>query len=259
MAKRIKSQLKIIAIIIPVLFSISYSITAVKKIIPADEKKSFVLLELFTSEGCSSCPAADEAVASLAVKYKGQLFVLGFHVDYWNKLGWKDVYSNLDYSERQRDYATAFSLNSIYTPQVVVNGHKEFVGSSKKLIEETIATELRKPLSYIIKLTAQVTKDRMIELSYNTTDTDATDNLNIALIQLQATTSVKRGENSGKVLGHINIVRSFKTIEPGGIQTGKLIFTLPANLSVNQCKLIAFTQNKNNKFITGITEASVLP
>lgn len=254
-----KGKLKILTAIISILFSLSYSITAVKKITPADEKKSFVLLELFTSEGCSSCPAADETVASLAVKYKGQLFVLGFHVDYWNKLGWKDVYSNLDYSERQRDYATAFSLNSIYTPQVVVNGHKEFVGSSKKIIDETIATELRKPLSYTIKLIAQETKDRMIDINYSTTDTDATDNLNIALVQLEAITNVKRGENSGKILAHINIVRIFKTIDSGGILTGKLMLTLPSDLSFNQCKLIAFTQNKNNKFITGITEASVLP
>lgn len=254
-----KGKKKILTAIIPILFSLSYTITAVEKKSHTDGQMNRVLLELYTSEGCSSCPAADEAVASLAVKYKGQLFVLGFHVDYWNKLGWKDAYSNQDYSERQRDYAAAFSLNSIYTPQVVVNGYKEFVGSAKKNIDETIATERTKPLSYTIKLIAQLTKDRMIDISFSTTDTDATDNLNIALIQLQATTNVTRGENSGKALEHINIVRIFKTIDLGGVLTGKLMFTLPADLSFNQCKLIAFTQNKNNKFITGITEASVFP
>ncbi|MFM9910503.1 MAG: DUF1223 domain-containing protein [Chitinophagaceae bacterium] len=246
-------------LILPIVLFHSYTIPIVETNSYEDKQMNRVLIELFTSEGCSSCPAADEAVASLAAKYKGQLFVLGFHVDYWNKLGWKDVYSNLDYTERQRDYAAAFSLNSIYTPQVVINGHKEFVGSSKKVIDETIATELRKPLSYTIKLIAQETKGRMIEITYSTTGSDATDNLNIALVQLEAITNVKRGENSGKILAHINIVRMFKTIDFGGTLTGRLMLTLPSDLSFNECKLIAFTQNKINKFITGITEASVLP
>src|SRR5947209_3544323 len=87
----------------------------------------FAVVELFTSEGCSSCPAADETLAKVAREYPENVYVLGFHVDYWDRLGWKDVYSSADYTNRQREYAQQFNLNSIYTPEVVVNGRVEFV------------------------------------------------------------------------------------------------------------------------------------
>src|SRR5580765_6254972 len=76
----------------------------------------FAVVELFTSEGCSSCPPADEAVAKILKEYKGNVYVLGYHVDYWNNYGWKDVFSSADYSSRQKNYAKTFQLHSIYTP-----------------------------------------------------------------------------------------------------------------------------------------------
>src|SRR5450631_4033183 len=82
-------------------------------------KKGFAVVELFTSEGCSSCPPADEAVAELAKDYTSNVYVLGFHVDYWNYLGWKDEFCAADYSNRQQEYAAVLNLSSIYTPQVI--------------------------------------------------------------------------------------------------------------------------------------------
>ena len=82
----------------------------------------FAVVELFTSEGCSSCPPADAAVAKLLHDYKENVYVLGFHVDYWNYLGWKDNFSCAAYSARQQQYGRTFQLNSVYTPQVIVNG-----------------------------------------------------------------------------------------------------------------------------------------
>src|ERR1700743_1770155 len=87
-----------------------------------DKRKGFAVVELFTSEGCSSCPPADKALAELAAKYPDNVFVLGFHVDYWDRLGWKDIYSGAQYTQRQKDYAQLFKLESIYTPEAVVNG-----------------------------------------------------------------------------------------------------------------------------------------
>src|SRR4051812_5679316 len=85
-------------------------------------KSGFAVVELFTSEGCSSCPPADEAVANLLASYSANVYVLGFHVDYWNNLGWKDAYSSAGYSQRQQKYGSILHLSSIYTPQAIVNG-----------------------------------------------------------------------------------------------------------------------------------------
>src|SRR6187402_1594915 len=90
----------------------------------------FAVVELYTSEGCSSCPPADELVSKIQKESNGQpVYILAFHVDYWNRLGWKDVFGDAAYSKRQNDYAQYLKLPSVYTPQIVVNGKKEFVGS----------------------------------------------------------------------------------------------------------------------------------
>src|SRR5580765_4213272 len=89
----------------------------------------FAVIELFTSEGCSSCPPADEAMIDIENEFKKNVYVIGYHVDYWNYLGWKDIFSNAGWTDRQKAYAQELKLNNIYTPQVVINGSSEFVGS----------------------------------------------------------------------------------------------------------------------------------
>src|ERR1700739_857201 len=94
--------------------------------------KGFAVVELFTSEGCSSCPPADQLVARIQQEDQDQpVYILAFHVDYWDRQGWKDGFSDSRYTQRQRRYATWLNLESIYTPQIVVNGRKEFVGSQE--------------------------------------------------------------------------------------------------------------------------------
>jgi hypothetical protein len=110
--------------------------------------QGFAVVELFTSEGCSSCPPADEAVADIARQYKNNVFILAYHVDYWNYLGWKDMFSNSAYSNRQKQYASLLNVSSVYTPQIIVNGKTEFVGSDKIKLEQTISKELN---SQVIK------------------------------------------------------------------------------------------------------------
>ncbi len=98
------------------------------KEIPEDTK-GFALLELFTSEGCSSCPAADALLAKIQQEAQGKpIYVLAYHVDYWDRLGWKDIFSNRDFTRRQNEYGGWMNLNSVYTPQVVINGSNEAVG-----------------------------------------------------------------------------------------------------------------------------------
>src|SRR6187455_337133 len=110
------------------LLTISFSTAGLKNKM-AKEKDGFALVELFTSEGCSSCPPADAILEEVQKKYIDKnVLVVAYHVDYWDKLGWKDIFSNAFFTERQEYYSNIFRLNSIYTPQVVINGRKEFVG-----------------------------------------------------------------------------------------------------------------------------------
>jgi hypothetical protein len=129
---------------IMILTGLSFSISGngpVKE--PAVIEPGFAVVELFTSEGCSSCPAADELAIALSKEYTGNVYFLGYHVDYWNYIGWKDRFSAADHTELQRQYASAFRLNSIYTPQVVINGKREFVGSDQTRLRRRSWKNLR--------------------------------------------------------------------------------------------------------------------
>ncbi len=105
-------------------------------------KKVPVLVELFTSEGCSSCPPADRVLAQLEKERTtadAEIITLALHVDYWNYLGWKDEFSSSVYSQRQNGYAEKFNLDSIYTPQMVVDGQNQFVGSNLGTAQKAIS------------------------------------------------------------------------------------------------------------------------
>jgi hypothetical protein len=113
----------------------------------AMSQKPFALVELFTSEGCSSCPPADELLSSVknnALKNGQNIITLSYHVDYWNKLGWKDPYSKHQYTVRQENYSRVIPGKEMYTPQAIVNGEYAFVGSNKTAMKENIEKGLRK-------------------------------------------------------------------------------------------------------------------
>ncbi|MES2112408.1 MAG: DUF1223 domain-containing protein [Bacteroidota bacterium] len=105
--------------------------------------KGFAVIELFTSEGCSSCPSADALVARVEKEATDKpVYILAYHVDYWNRLGWKDAFTSPEYSARQSQYADWLNLSSVYTPQIVVNGRKEFVGSEEGTLRNAIKSDL---------------------------------------------------------------------------------------------------------------------
>src|SRR5947209_6278424 len=107
-----------------------------------------VVVELFTSQGCSSCPPADALLSDLAhdASLRGRVIPLAFHVDYWDRLGWRDPFSSAEWSRRQYFYVRALSVASAYTPQIVVNGAQQFVGSDRAALEEAlVAMSHRKP------------------------------------------------------------------------------------------------------------------
>jgi hypothetical protein len=214
----------------------------------------FAVVELFTSEGCSSCPPADEVAARLR-DAKKNVFILAYHVDYWDRLGWKDPFSNSFSSKRQQDYAAALGLNNIYTPQMVVNGETEFVGSDETRLLQTVDRDLRQSDPVSLSLRAAQDPGNQIRV---TCSTESSENLSlqVALVQDHAETNVHRGENAGKLLHHVNIVRDLKTVSMfRGSST--LSFQLPSGISAADCRVIAFLQENQHGRIRGAAATAI--
>src|SRR4030095_16109834 len=168
---------------------------------PDSDPNSFAVLELFTSEGCSSCPPADRLLPQLA-SAGSNIIPLSFHVDYWNHLGWTDPFSRAEFSERQREYGERFRLESIYTPQLIINGEYELVGSSRSTAEADIKKVLKENPEVQIKID-EVKKDAnklsiRCHLEGNWKQAD----LAAALVQKHAEMKIKGGENNGSKLSH---------------------------------------------------------
>jgi len=186
----------------------------------SDIRRTPVLVELFTSEGCSSCPPADALLEKLdrAQPVNGaELIVLSEHVDYWNDIGWKDPYSSHDYSERQSAYASRFGRGSIYTPQMVIDGHLELVGSDERgairaIENETKIAKVSLTLSAIRfenddKLSLHVESD---PLGPSVRADSA--GLFLAIADDSDESQVSRGENAGRTLKHVAVLRSLVAV-----------------------------------------------
>jgi hypothetical protein len=217
--------------------------------------KGFAVVELFTSEGCSSCPRADAEVEKISVLHPDDVYVLGFHVDYWNRLGWKDEFSDRAYSERQSGYAGHFNLSGVYTPQVVINGKEQLVGSDATGINKSVDTEIRNATNHSIELSAIGSAGNTVQVIYKTGAT-ANTAVNIALVQIAAQTNVKAGENGGRTLHHINIVRDFKTVNITG-KTGTESVSLPKGIMAKECKVIVYLQQQLTREVTGVAVALI--
>jgi hypothetical protein len=180
-----------------------------------DAPRSPVLVELFTSEGCSSCPPADALLERLDRSQQlsgAELIVLSEHVDYWNDIGWKDPYSSHEYSERQSAYAAHFALGSSYTPQMIVDGHYEFVGSDERVAKEAIANAtkvMKTPVTVSSRLNDEKTPILHIEtgpLPSSSTAVSAV--IFIAIADDIDESHVNGGENAGRTLKHVAVLRS---------------------------------------------------
>ncbi len=166
-----------------------------------------VVLELFTSEGCNSCPPADALLGRLAGR--SELLPLAFHVDYWDYLGWKDPFSSKAATERQYGYSRALG-DMIYTPQLVVDGVRDAIGSDEAAVDLAIEAEKAQP-----KLRLAVRRGAGGELKVSIPAGDARSSpasVYLALFDHAHETSVGRGENSGRTLTEFNIVREWRKV-----------------------------------------------
>ena len=220
----------------------------------SSESSAVVVLELFTSQGCSSCPPADELLTqinNLGVEHDLPVICLSFHVDYWNSLGWKDPYSQAQFSERQRLYARRFKSRSVYTPQLIVDGREEFVGSKASAAREAIRTALKRPSQVQVDLKAKWLKDRnAVSIAYALQGPIDNELMNVAIVQKQGSNEVPRGENAGRALSHVNIVRHFETVRLKRA-SGELSVEMPKGLAPGDARVAAFVQNSKSANITG--------
>jgi hypothetical protein len=190
--------------------------------------RNAVLVELFTSEGCSSCPPADALLGHLRQDFAGRSFEvipLGFHVDYWNSLGWRDRFSSTEFSRRQEQYAHALRLDGPYTPQMVVDGETEFVGSERARANTAIAEAASRSPRAQVELSV-ATADKLIVKVASAENGAA---VMLAITEDNLSTKVGAGENNGRELRHAAVVRELRQL--GTIQNGSFKADIPLTIA----------------------------
>jgi hypothetical protein len=216
-----------------------------------------VLVELFTSEGCSSCPSADRLLARLAADQPvpGALVVpLSLHVDYWNHLGWKDPFSSPQYTERQGAYARRFgSPGRVYTPQMVVDGRTEFVGSDERAARRAIGESAREPKA-IVRVVPNATGAARVTVA----DVPGDAEVFIAVIEDGIVSEVTSGENAGRRLAHMAVARNLFAagrVDP----TGRFDATVPVESGRAARRVLAFVQERGTGHVLGVSAPADLP
>jgi hypothetical protein len=224
--------------------------TRLLKTVAKSENKGFAVVELFTSEGCSSCPPADQLIAKIQKEDADKpVYILAFHVDYWNSLGWKDGFSSADYSKRQRDYASYLHLESVYTPQAVVNGKTEFVGSEEGTLRGAIQKSLSKTPEAKLTISAPAPIGNKLPIAYTTEGANKTTSLLIAMVEKNAQTKVERGENGGRTLSHVQIVRKLQKVNLN-TASGSTVIALPPDFDARSWEVIGILQDTSTGEIT---------
>ena len=221
-----------------------------------NNQSGFAVVELFTSQGCSSCPAADKVLSEIiddARKNNKPVYALSYHVDYWNKYGWKDPYSSFSFTTRQNNYVSAMNADEVYTPQVFVNGKIYFVGSDKKKLQSEIDKELKTPAKQTLQISkSSVAKTDTLVLNYAVSKPDKNFSLVVAIVQRGLQNKIGKGENSGKVLTQDNVVRVFEIFSVDTAK-GTVQFALKKFKPEKNCSLYAYLQQKQTKQILAAT------
>jgi hypothetical protein len=229
-----------------------------------------VLVELFTSEGCSSCPPADRLLRTLETqKIAGaEVIVLSEHVDYWDYLGWRDPFSNAQFSKRQSDYGLMFKNNGIYTPQMIVNGRVEFVGNDPRLAEKEITASVGRPVATVRVSTLSLeTPDRgkhvaTVQLVVgDLPQTSPKDELEVmlAVTETGLRSKPKDGENHNRELEHTGVVRTL--VKAGRVEApgfaAKVKVPLDPSWKRSSLRVVAFVQERKSRIVWGAAQSTL--
>jgi hypothetical protein len=238
---------------------------------PGSAPRSTVVVELFTSEGCSSCPPADDVLSQLAHQQPVadvEVLALSEHVDYWDRLGWRDPFSSPAFSSRQSNYdARVFRANQVYTPQIVIDGQLERVGSNARAVQRAIEQAAMSPKATVsVAARRSDERDLRVDLRIDMPSSFATGgalDAVVAVTEDNLSSDVRRGENGGRTLKHNGVVRSLTTI--GTRPSGESAWSMAASVPWDQAwkpadiRVIAFLQARESRQIVGAGSASLDP
>jgi len=255
------------------LAAISLGVAPTPEVAANDQSsRSPVIVELFTSEGCSSCPPADALLAALENQQPvagAEIIALEEHVDYWNHDGWIDPFSSVQWTERQQAYADSRTTGSIYTPQIVVNGRTGFVGSHEQEARQAIAASLSQLQTEISLTSVKSTKRDREQFSVSVEKLAAaaasdTPEVWLAITEKGLHSSVSAGENAGHDLYHASIVRLLRKLGAAD-KNNAPAFTAQPDLKLDSSwkrpnlRAIAFVQEKRTHHILAAASAPLQP
>jgi hypothetical protein len=225
-----------------------------------------VLVELFTSEGCSTCPPADTLLAKLEQVQPvngAEIIVLGEHVDYWDGQGWHDRFSSHQFTERQNEYCGRLHVDNSYTPQMIVDGTDQFVGHDAIHAINAIQHAAQTPK---IKLTLSqpVVDAQKVSASVSSPAPMTTKKADLyaALVDPKDTTEVHGGENGGHRLHHVGVVRSLQRVgKLKDLGAGPVSFSLnaPADAKPGEMRVVVFAQESGQGAVLGAVSAGITP
>lgn len=222
-----------------------------------------VVLELFTSQGCSSCPPADRLLSELAAdpQLGDRVLPLSFHVDYWNYIGWRDPFSSGRWSERQRDYARAFEDGRVYTPMTVVDGRRHMVGSRQRQVRGAVREALQRVPAAQVTVEPGAVGEGRVEVSVRAELERVPEGGGplvgwVALWQDDLVTPVSRGENADRTLENDRVVRSLvRAFElparSGAEAAGRVELELDPGWPRDDLGVVAFVQHPRTRAIHG--------
>jgi len=217
----------------------------------------FAVVELFTSEGCSSCPPADEALSQLAREASRQklpIFALEWHVDYWDYLGWKDPWDSRLATQRQYAYARTLP-SSVYTPQAVINGHivPDYAGDLREL-ESKARSAASQPQQAALSLSARQTSPTSVQVSVTATDAPQGAELLVAEVEGDLKATPNAGENTGRALVHSNVVRAAKVVPAA---TTELSLDVPAATPGATRRIVAVLESSSTLRMLAAAQAEL--
>ncbi len=217
---------------------------------PPDLYQPSILIELFSSEGCSSCPVADafmKEIMDISDSSKTPIYIVDYHVTIWDRSGWVDPFSDSAYTLRQQTYLFKKKLTAMYTPMLFINGSdKDIAGTDKKSVGIKLQENLQKPAEHFMRTSVSgVENEDSIAIGYRVWGNIDSMNLNIVLVQKEINNMVSAGENKDQILHHHNLAKKLITIP---LKQNQGIVKMYANKYVNpqNFKLISFVQHQRS-------------
>jgi hypothetical protein len=271
MKSAIKSAMKS-AIKLPVLFCLAAIFACAAQTVESQatnsspeksvqKSKAPVLVELFTSEGCPNCPPAERTLAFLDKEQpysQAEIITLALHVDYWNNRGWRDEYSSPLFTQRQAVYAQRLKLDSAYTPQMIVDGQIQFLGSDSGKAAKAIADAAKFPKANI---ETSLSNENILQIKISAIPKHKDSTVFLAIAEDKLKSNVKSGENAGKTIEHLSVVRELKPLAK--IEAAANVFEQETAISLQpewkaeNIKLIVFVQENESRKVWAISKTQM--